>query len=334
MESFPLILEGIDDLSVEQIKSLMLKAQEYKVKYLNPLSLTTPSSSFIHSTISTIFLENSTRTQSSFIKAAQNLGMKFLPFDAHKSSLAKGEDLEETFLTLESLGVNILIYRTNVDHQLSTLSKDFPIPVINAGDGMNEHPTQALTDLYTFLEEGIKLSQSTISIIGDIKHSRVTNSLIKVLKKFDAKIILVTHPELIPEQFLNDDKISVTQNLDEAILQSDLIYTLRIQKERHASAKLKKFFDHFDEEYGISLERLKSLNKEIPVYHPGPINLGVELSKDIVKSNLYRGYRQVRNGVFVRMAIIKAMVKDNLSYKKYHWENIYEKANKARLFTF
>lgn len=333
MERFPQIFEGIDDLELGQVYSLMQKALDYKIKYLNPLSLSKPSSHFIHSTISTIFLENSTRTQSSFIKAAQNLGMSYLPFDAQRSSLAKGEDLQETFLTLESLGVNLIVYRTNISGELKALPHNFPIPIINAGDGVNEHPTQALTDLFTILEEGHMPNSTTISIIGDVKHSRVANSLIKLLSRLNFKIIIVTPKNLKPSFPLSKNIIE-TEDLDEAIYSSDILYTLRIQKERHSSIhKNKRPISEYHQKFGINLKKLQSFNKKISVYHPGPINLGVELATDVVKSSYYKGYQQVQNGVFVRMALIKSMVKKQLTHKQYQWEKQYENFETSRFFT-
>jgi aspartate carbamoyltransferase catalytic subunit len=305
MASFPSLLESIDDLTQSQINELISRAQHFKNNpQFSPFN-TTPKP-----LIATSFLENSTRTKHSFAVAIRRLGGLYLDFNAETSSLKKGESLEETFLTLFYQGVNLCVFRSSVSHQLSEFRKNPPIKLVNGGDGVNEHPTQALLDLFTLLEFAPDLTGKTISIIGDNIHSRVGHSLIKLLPKFGMKVILSGPPSFLPEKSTLPSGVELSTNRNETLLRSDFIYLLRIQKERHGGVA-NADFDHYLETYGVSLKLLKELNKIIPVLHPGPANIGVELDHDLIKSSLYKGYLQVANSIPVRMAIIEAMLLNN-----------------------
>lgn len=298
MSSFPSLLESIDDLSLEHISQLLSRARFFKE---NPSAIPPFHHVYPRPLIATSFLENSTRTKHSFAVACERLGGKYLDFNAETSSLKKGESLEETFLTLFHQGVNLCVFRTSQSHQLSVFKKNPPIKLVNGGDGINEHPTQALLDLFTLLEISPRLEGKTISIMGDVVHSRVGHSLMKLLPKFGMKVLLFGPPRFISPEH------ETGLSRDEIIQRSDFIYLLRIQKERHATAE-NQYYDSYLENFGIGLELLKKHQKLISVLHPGPANIGVEIDLPLIKSSLYKGYLQVENSIPVRMAIIEAML--------------------------
>jgi aspartate carbamoyltransferase catalytic subunit len=298
MEAFPSILESIDDLRKHHVDQILDRAQDLKSGAPARLPLQKSLA------VATSFLEHSTRTKHSFAMAIKRLQGFHIDFAAETSSLKKGESLEQTLLTLHYQGIDICIIRTKESHLLSKFKEFPPIKIINGGDGANQHPTQALLDLYTMHNQFGALSGKTISIIGDCKHSRVTHSLIDLLPQYGINIILCG-----PEKFVDievSEKISKTTNIDEAINKSDALYLLRIQNERH-SDDLNFNEKEYIENYQINLERLKK-NKVIPIYHPGPANIGIEVSHEIVDSEIWMAHKQVENSVYVRMAIIEAMI--------------------------
>ncbi len=310
MSSFPSVLESIDDLNKNQIDLLISLAHRYKELNNSPVN------SFEKTPIvATNFLENSTRTKHSFAIAIQKLGAIHLEFNAETSSLKKGESLEETLLTLHYQGVDACVIRTNISHQFHEFKKSPPIKIINGGDGTNEHPTQALLDLFTFKNyfDGVdKLKGKTITIIGDIRHSRVSHSLMKLLPQYGMKIILCGPNNFLPEE-KQAEGIVINQNRDEALKDSDLVYMLRIQNERHSQSNSKEPFSLSDyiSNYGVHIDTIKKLKITPPIFHPGPCNIGVELDQALVKSNLYMGYEQVVNSIPMRMAILHAILNNN-----------------------
>ena len=304
MASFPSLLESIDDLSLEQIEVLISRSLHFKK---NPQL--SPFDSSPKPIIATSFLENSTRTKHSFAVAIKRLGGQYIDFNAETSSLKKGESLEETFLTLFHQGVDLCVFRSSVSNQLSQFRQSPPIKLVNGGDGVNEHPTQALLDLLTLLELTPDLDGKTISIIGDNIHSRVSHSLIKLLSLYGMKIILCGPKEFLPARLNLPTNVELLTDRDETLIRSDFIYLLRIQKERHCESFTTN--DQYLETNGVSLNLLKKLNKLIPVLHPGPANIGVELDLPLIKSSLYKGYQQVENSISMRMAIIEAILLNN-----------------------
>lgn len=306
MKGFPSILAEISDLTKSQVQTLLDMAFEYKDRPALAAQFSIPAP-----IIATSFLENSTRTKHSFEAAIRLLGCTHIDFVAEKSSLKKGETLEETFLTLHAQGIEACIIRTGESKVLEQFSGRPPIKIINGGDGTNAHPTQALLDLMTMIDIEGGIAGKTISIIGDLKHSRVTHSLVELLPQFGAKVILCG-----PENFLyrpDNDAIVVASNLEETIINSDIVYLLRIQFERHGlkdGDSNKNMLADYVAHYGLTRERFKKMGIERPIYHPGPVNIGVELSLDLMRSPLYRGYEQVRNSTFMRMAILKAIIEN------------------------
>ncbi len=304
MKNFPSVFESIKDLNKEHVDGLLKLAKKYKERPCDPSLFSSR-----RPIIATSFLENSTRTKHSFTIATHRLGAIPLDFDAETSSLKKGENLEETLLTLHSQGVEACIIRTSVSHELAPFKSFAPIKIINGGDGIHQHPTQALLDLFTISEMNIDLNGKTLCILGDCKHSRVGHSLIDLLPLYGAKIILCGPKQFLPQDSDNPH-VTLSEDLDDAISKSDILYTLRIQKERH-DKKLEKTLKNYSESYGVTLQKLKSLDKKIPVLHPGPCNIGVELSLDIMRSDYYQGYKQVENSIYMRMAIITAILENN-----------------------
>lgn len=309
MNSFPSLLESITDLNKNQIDGLLSLSSKFKHSESESNLFT-----YRRPVIATSFLENSTRTKHSFAIAIQKLGAIYIDFNAETSSLKKGESLEETFLTLFNQGVNLCIFRSSISHQLSQFRNTLPIKIINGGDGINEHPTQALLDLYTLLELSPNLNNKTLAIFGDNIHSRVGHSLIQLLPMFGMKVILCGPEAFLPANHLLPKGIEISTNRDETLKQCDFIYLLRIQKERHLVGGINHLSvegeDYLDQ-YGVSLELLKKLNKLVPVLHPGPANIGVELDLPLIKSSLYKGYMQVQNSIPMRMAIIQSMLVNN-----------------------
>jgi aspartate carbamoyltransferase catalytic subunit len=307
MHHFPSVFESIKDLDLKQIRALMALAGKFKSYSSDWQGLPVP---FIRKPlIATSFLENSTRTKHSFAIAIEKLGAKHIDFNAETSSLKKGESLEETLKTLHCQGIDLCIIRTNISEQLAQFKENPPIKIINGGDGTHQHPTQALLDLFTMQEIGFEMAGKTVAIIGDIKHSRVSHSLIDLLPMYGIKIILCGPKICLPEASKINPAIEITTNVDEAIERSDLLYLLRIQKERHKSQDSSQF-DNYEQTYGINLERLKKHDKKLPVFHPGPANVGVEISEDVMSSPMYFGYSQVFHSVYMRMAIIQAVLQN------------------------
>ena len=305
MSSFPSVLESIDDLTKSEIDSLL-----YLANKINPMD---PSPLLKNTIVATSFLENSTRTKHSFASAIIRLGGHYLDFNAETSSLKKGESLEQTLLTLHAQGINLCIVRSSVNHQLRAFKKAPPIKLINGGDGTNEHPTQALLDLLTivnYMGDVSKLAGKTLAIIGDNVHSRVGHSLIKLLPLYGIKIILCGPTEFLPAANDRVSHISYSTDRNDTIKKSDLIYLLRIQNERHNADSFISIAQYI-ENFGVSLNLLKNLNKLIPVFHPGPANIGVEIDQELISSSLYYGHKQVQNSIPMRMAIMQSMLLNN-----------------------
>ena len=302
MNGFPSILESISDLNKSHIDSLLERAKALKNK--DPSRL--PLGKVL--TVATSFLEHSTRTKHSFTMAVKKLGGYHIDFQAENSSLKKGESLEQTLLTLYYQGVDICIIRTKESHLLEQFKKHPPIRIINGGDGTNQHPTQALLDLFTlneyFENNPTGKNKKVITICGDCRHSRVTHSLLDLLPQYGYEIKL-TGPELFMPKKLPEG-VEIIESLEKAVEISDALYLLRIQTERHASDNDTSSYYH--ELWGVSHEKLKEYGKLLPLFHPGPANIGVEVSQTLVDSNLWMAHHQVRNSVYMRMAIIEAMI--------------------------
>lgn len=260
---------------------------------------------------SNLFFEDSTRTKTSFDIAERKLGLQVVPFDASNSSVNKGESLYDTVKTIESLGVNLVVIRDKKDRYFDEL-KNVKIPVINGGDGTGNHPSQCMLDLMTIYQEFGKFEGLKVGIVGDVKHSRVANSNAEALRRLGAKVYFSG-----PEQWFDEGALinGTYLSVDEMIHEVDVLMLLRIQHERHDS-KMSFSASEYHKKYGLTKERERAMKKEAIIMHPAPINRGVEIDTDLVECERSRVFRQMQNGVFARMAILKeALEKEGYTFK-------------------
>jgi len=253
--------------------------------------------------VALLFYEASTRTRVSFEYAAKMLGATTTVINATASSIEKGESLIDTGYTIMALGAQAIVIRHPSSGAPHVLARYVDVPVINAGDGMHEHPSQALLDAYTILSHKKKLKGLKIALIGDIFHSRVARSDVLLLSKAGASVSLCGPPELVPDVATTlASNVSVTRDLREALEDADVIIALRIQKERLEGLQLK--LDDYIARYQISADRVRWASKDVIVMHPGPIIRGLELTADVADAERTVILEQVQNGVAVRMAIL------------------------------
>ncbi|GGM20830.1 aspartate carbamoyltransferase [Paraliobacillus quinghaiensis] len=245
-----------------------------------------------------LFFEPSTRTKMSFVVAQKKLGIETLDFHAEASSLLKGESMYDTAKTFEAIGAQLLVVRHPEDHAVQELAKRMTIPVINAGDGSGEHPTQSLLDLYTMYQEFQSFKGLNVVIIGDIKHSRVARSNAYALKTLGANVYLSTKKEW-QDETLDFPYIDI----DDAVAISDVVMLLRVQLERHQDNELLNDAAYL-EQYGLTKKREQNMLRHAIIMHPAPVNRGVEIDSDLVESKRSRIFKQMENGVVARMAII------------------------------
>ncbi len=293
-------LLGIKDLSKEDIQLILSTATQFKEVLQRPVKKV-PSLRDV--TIVNLFFENSTRTRFSFELAERRLSADVLNFAANSSSTAKGETLLDTVNNILSMKVDMVVMRHSASGAPHFLSQHIPAAIVNAGDGINEHPTQALLDAYSMQEKTGKLEGLKVAIIGDIMHSRVALSNIYLLKKMGAEVMVAGPPTLIPKYIKEAFNINVTYNLKEALQWCDVANVLRIQLERQ-NQPLFSSLREYNIAYGIKRSLLDDLKKEIVIMHPGPINRGVELDSDVADGPYSIILNQVENGVAVRMAVL------------------------------
>ena len=293
-------LLGIKDLSKEDIQLILSTATQFKEVLQRPVKKV-PSLRDI--TIVNLFFENSTRTRFSFELAERRLSADVLNFAASSSSTAKGETLLDTVNNILSMKVDMVVMRHSASGAPHFLAQHIPAAIINAGDGINEHPTQALLDAYSMQEKTGKLEGLKVALIGDIMHSRVALSNIYLLKKMGAEVMVAGPPTLIPKYIKEAFDINVTYNLKEALQWCDVANVLRIQLERQ-NQPLFSSLREYNIAYGIKRSLLDELQKEIVIMHPGPINRGVELDSDVADGPYSIILNQVENGVAVRMAVL------------------------------
>ncbi len=293
-------LLGIKDLSKEDIQLILSTATQFKEVLQRPVKKV-PSLRDV--TIVNLFFENSTRTRFSFELAERRLSADVLNFAAGNSSTAKGETLLDTVNNILSMKVDMVVMRHSASGAPHFLAQHIPAAIINAGDGINEHPTQALLDAYSMWEKTGKLEGLKVAIIGDIMHSRVALSNIYLLKKMGAEIMVAGPPTLIPKYIKEAFNINITYNLKEALQWCDVANVLRIQLERQ-NQPLFSSLREYNIAYGIKRSLLDDLKKEIVIMHPGPINRGVELDSDVADGPYSIILNQVENGVAVRMAVL------------------------------
>lgn len=252
--------------------------------------------------IVTLFYENSTRTRTSFELAAKMMSGDAVNIASSSSSVAKGESLKDTALTLEAMGMDLIVIRHPISGAPDYVARTVGIPVINAGDGTHEHPTQGLLDLFTLRETKGRIEGLKVLIVGDILHSRVARSNVWGLLKMGAEVRLCGPATLIPPG-IEQLGVRVYERLDEAIEGVDVVNVLRIQLERQERA----FFPtlrEYSERFGVSPKRLERAAADVTVMHPGPMNRGVEISPEVADAGYSVITAQVTNGVAVRMALM------------------------------
>ena len=293
-------LLGIKDLNTEDIQLILNTAGQFKEVLQRPVKKV-PTLRDVN--IVNLFYENSTRTRISFELAEKRLSADVVNFTVSSSSAAKGETLLDTVNNILSMKVDMVVMRHSASGAPHFLAKHIDAAIINAGDGINEHPTQALLDAFSMREKLGKLEGIKVAIIGDIMHSRVALSNIYLLKKMGAEVVVSGPPTLIPRYLQEAMGVRVEYNIDNALAWCDVANVLRIQLERQ-NQPLFSSLREYNLAYGITQERLSKLTKEIIIMHPGPINRGVEMDSDVADSQHSIILDQVENGVAVRMACL------------------------------
>ncbi len=296
-------LININDLSTENIIDLYSQAIEIKNN-----SKKKNSKLLRGKTIANLFFENSTRTLVSFELAAKRLGAHVVNVNIGKSSTTKGETLKDTIQTLEAMQVDVFVIRHPENHiceEIKTWLKPKTV-LINAGDGNNQHPTQGLLDVFTILQHKKNIEELKITIIGDIKHSRVANSAIDCLHLLGNNNIHLYGPQqLLPT---SHDRAIIHTSMQSALNNTDVIIMLRIQKERMQNNNIPNL-DNYHTNFGLNRKSLANANPSCIIMHPGPINRGLEISSEIADSTPSVILEQVQNGVLIRQAVLKLLLK-------------------------
>ena len=252
---------------------------------------------------STLFFENSTRTHYSFITALTNLGIKVVDVNITASSVNKGESLYDTIKTMEALGMDGVVIRHSKDEYFNEL-EGINIPIFNGGDGKSNHPTQSLLDLMTIYEEFGHFEGLKCCIIGDIAHSRVAHTNIKVMRQLGMEVYTCG-----PEEF--NDGSAQTLSIDEALATCDVIMLLRVQFERHSGA-MSMTNEDYHKAFGLTEERVAMMKENAIIMHPAPVNRGVEIADSVVECSKSRIFKQMTNGVYTRMAVISMVLDGKL----------------------
>jgi aspartate carbamoyltransferase catalytic subunit len=292
-------LLGIRDITADDINLIFRTADEFKEVINRPIKKV-PSLRDV--TIANLFFENSTRTRISFELAEKRLSADVLNFSASSSSVKKGETLLDTVNNILAMKVDMIVMRHPSPGAPAFLANNIDVNIVNAGDGTHEHPTQALLDAFSIREKAGRIKGLKVAIIGDIMHSRVALSNIYCLNKLGAEVMVCGPPTLIP-RYIKDLGVSVEHDVRKALKWCDVANILRIQLERFEM----KYFPslrEYSNYYGVNKELLDSLNKEIIIMHPGPINRGVEITSDVADSGHSIILQQVENGVAIRMAVL------------------------------
>ncbi len=292
-------IDHVDDVSVQNIFTMAnaLKTSDRSV-YENCLQGVG---------VCTMFFEPSTRTKASFYRAANELGATVFDFNSSDSSMVKGESLKDTMVTLHAMGYRVFIIRIKDEQKVMSIVDQLPsdVCVLSAGMGCFEHPSQALLDAFTILEMKKSIKGQNVLIMGDVLRSRVAQSNIKLLKRLGANVGLFGPKILLPSAQVFG--VNVFDQMDQALKGQDVIMVLRVQDERlgvELNLSEKEYFEH----YGLTAQRLKLASKDAMVMHPGPFRRGFEISSDVADGSQSVILKQVSNGVWIRMALLRWMV--------------------------
>lgn len=290
-------LLSIDDLSLEDLMTLLHRAEELKQGSKSILTK--------KYTVANLFFENSTRTSISFQLAEKKLGLDVINFNPQTSSIQKGESLYDTVLTLAALEVDAVVIRhTQNEYYKELLQNSITCNIINAGDGSGQHPTQCLLDLMTIYEEFGTLQGLKVAIVGDLSHSRVARSNMMILKKFGSQVYFAGPKTWYSSEF---DQFGEYKALDELVPEVDVMMMLRVQHERHdANESFTK--EAYHAQYGLTKTRYQQLKETAIVMHPGPINRDVELDSELVEAPQSRFVKQMHNGLYIRTALLETIL--------------------------
>jgi aspartate carbamoyltransferase catalytic subunit len=251
--------------------------------------------------VANLFFEPSTRTKCSFEVAERKLGLSIIPFETNTSSVVKGETLYDTVKTLESIGVNAIVIRHEKESYYDELVGKINIPIINGGDGCGHHPTQSLLDLFTIQQQFGTFKGLKVAIIGDIKHSRVARSNADTLIRLGAEVVFSGPENWFDKEVVKDCSY---EPIDHAVATSDVVMLLRIQHERHGDDGTFTV-ENYHHKYGLTVEREKNMKPTSIIMHPAPVNRNVEIADELVECEKSRIFKQMENGVYIRMAVLK-----------------------------
>jgi aspartate carbamoyltransferase catalytic subunit len=300
----PAGLLGIEELNRAEIEAILARAKDFQpvqsqtLKKLDQLR---------GKMIVNLFYEASTRTRTSFEIAAKRLGADAISITASGSSVSKGESLVDTLNTLAAMRPDAIVMRHAASGAPHFLARHLPTPIINAGDGTHEHPTQALLDARTILDRRSRLEGLKVAIIGDIAHSRVARSNVHLLSKFGVEIVLCGPASLLPVELAQlAPGVRLTTDICDAIREADVIMMLRVQLERQHEAAFPA--SEYFQFYGLRLEHMDLAKPDAIVMHPGPINRGRELSSEVADFSRSVILHQVENGIAVRMAVLEKVI--------------------------
>ncbi len=292
-------LLGLEDLSKEEILHILDTAETFKDVSTRSIKKVPALRGRV---VVNLFFEDSTRTRVSFSLAASRLGADVIEFSAKVSSISKGETLIDTARNIEAMGVDVIVIRHSAPGAPHYLSRCVDVPIINAGDGAHEHPTQGLLDMFTIREIKGRIEGLKVAIVGDIVHSRVARSNIWGLTKLGAQVIVVGPTTLVPKA-IQKMGVTISHELDEVLPEVDVINMLRVQRERITSNVFPSV-EEYTRLFGLNSLRLAKAKKDVLVMHPGPINRGIELTSDVADGSHSAILRQVSNGLAVRMAVL------------------------------
>ena len=292
-------LLGIKELTSEEIYHILDTASGFKDVLKRDIKKVPPLRG---KSVVSLFFEPSTRTKTSFALAAKRLSADFVNFSVNTSSVLKGESIQDTALTIQALGADFVVVRHASSGVPHILSKLVDMSVINAGDGANEHPTQALLDLFTIQEHKKRVKGLNVAIIGDIAHSRVAKSNIYALTKLGASVRVIAPPTMMPAE-IQKVGVDVFHSVEEGIRKCDVVMTLRLQLERQTKGFLPSLKEYY-KLYGLTPDRIKLAKSDAIVMHPGPMNRGVEIASSVADGPQSVILEQVTNGIAVRMAVL------------------------------